>query len=179
MAGNHAIVNTTKICAWDVDALNLCGIAEVDLDNGALVTLSNITKDTVSGAIEGYQYAVAPATASSKGVWVVDTPEVGATLEDAYLADPRYFYNKAGKPMSLRYLMPMVDCIEVDARCFASGVLPTNAAIGQFVGTAASGKLGAPQSSAPASAYFRVEGLHTIDVGQELVPTVVLRCMDN
>ena len=122
---NHGYVSTTSCECWDIDALNRAGVyTTADLDNGVMVTCSSIAK-TDANVITGYEFAVTPATASSTHCWIVNTPEVGSTLEMQTYADPRYFYNEKGKPMSIKYLKPHVDCIEVDKNTFASGALPT------------------------------------------------------
>ena len=176
MAKNHGIVNTTSMSCWDVDALNICGVASTDMDNGTLVTLKNITKDT-TGNITGYQYTVEAATANATDVWIVATPEVGYDLDMQIHDDIRYFYNVAGKPMSVKGLIPGIDCVELDAVAFG-GTLPTNTNIGQYYPIAASGKLGTASSTKPTTgAYFRLEGLHTITCGSDEVPTAVMRCM--
>ena len=177
---NHAIVNTTNMMCWDVDALNMVGVyATADIDNGTLVTLTKIAK-TDAGDITGYQYEVAPAAANSVNVWLVATPEVGKTLDMHIHDDTRYFYNKAGLPMDIKALVAGFDCVEVDALAFVGGTLPTTAQVGQYCGVGANGKFAAPTASAPAAgAYFRVEGLHTITCGADEVKTAVLRCMKN
>lgn len=176
MAKNHGVVNTTSMSCINVDALNICGIAESDMDNGTLVTLKNITKDT-TGNITGYQYTVEAAAANATDVWIVATPEVGYDLDMQIHDDIRYFYNVAGKPMSVKGLIPGIDCVELDAVAFG-GTLPTNTNIGQYYPIAASGKLGTASATKPtAGAYFRLEGLHTITCGSDEVPTAVVRCM--
>lgn len=176
----HGIVNTTAMFCTNIDALNMTGIyATADLDNGTLVTLTKIAK-TDAGDITGYQYEVAPAAANSVNVWLVATPEVGKTLEMQIHDDIREFYNVAGKPMDIKGIVAGFDCIEVDAMAFVGGTLPTTAQVGQYCGVAANGKFATPAASAPAAgAYFRVEGLHEIECGADVVKTTVLRCMKN
>lgn len=181
MANTHALFVSTKMSAWDVDAFNLTGVySTADLDNGILVTLGDINKDSTSGVIQGYEYAVAPASANAAHVWVVESPEVGYDVEGQVYDDPRYFYNPAGKPMSLKWVNPLTDCIEIDAVNFSDSTLPTASDIGKYVAVAAGGKYAAADSDAPDSgAYFRIEGLHTVTIGSDEVDTVVLRCMSN
>lgn len=181
MPNTHAIANGTSCAYWDVDSLNMAGICETaDLDNGALVTLVKMNTDATTGAVKGYEYTVTPAEAGAANVYFVDSPEVGYSLETQIHDDPRYFYNEKGKPMSIKALLPGVDCIEITAPVFEGGTLPTVANIGQFVAPAAGGKYAAPIAEAPTSgAYFRVEGLTTITCGADEVPAVILRCMVN
>lgn len=181
MPNYHGIVNTTHMACWDIDSLNMAGVyATADLDNGTLVTLKNIAKVDDTGVITGYEYIVEPAAANATNVWLVATPEVGYSLDVQIHDDIRYFYNEAGKPMSIKGILTGgVDCIEVDAKAFTDGNLPVVANIGQLCGVAANGKFAAPAASVATGAAFRVEGFHTITCGADEVPTVVLRCMRN
>lgn len=178
MANNHGFVNTTHCTCWNVDAYKRVGIAQSDIDNGVFVTIGAIAADSNEN-IEGYQFAVTPATAASTGVWLVRTPEVGTTLEMAMLSDPRHFYNVKGRPMSLCYLVAGVDCIEVDANCFADAEdLPT--LTNPIVPLTTGGKLGTPTNSAPSTgAYLTYLGTKTTEIGAELVPTYVLQMSRN
>lgn len=174
----HGYINTTKMCAENVDAMNCAGIYTAgDVDNGTLVVLSSMN-NTAQGQIAGYEYTVTLAAANQAGdVWVVASPEVGTTVEQQILADPRLFYNAAGKPMSLKYLVDGVDCIEVTAECFSNGTLP-DYTTNKFATIAANGKYTAAAAAPTGTAnvgYFSVEGLHTTTIGMEEVPTVVLR----
>lgn len=179
MSMTHAILNSTSLSAMNIDALCIAGVATVDLDNGQLVTLKNINR-TTDGTIAGYEYNVEPATADADNVWLVESPEVGTTLEMQIHDDPRYFYNPAGVTLSLRGLVGGVDCFEVTKEVFTSDNLPTSAQLGQYVSPDVNGKYGDPAAEVPnTGAYFRVEGLTTIACGMEEVPAVVLRCMAN
>ena len=177
MANNHGFVNTTHCACWDVDSYKRVGIAQVDIDNGVFVTIGDIAN--TAEAIEGYQFAVTPATATSTGVWLCRTPEVGTSLDMVMYNDPRHFYNEAGRPISLCYLVAGVDCIEVDANCFADpDTMPT--ATNKYVPLTTGGKLGTPVAQAPATgAYLEYLGKKTVDVGAELVETVVLQMARN
>ena len=179
MANNvHGYVSTMRASCENVDAFNRVGIYSTgDLDNGVFVTLTGINKGSSGNAVKGFEYNVAPASATSYGVWLVATPEVGTTLEQQMMSDPRYFYNAKGRPMSLKFLNPKTDIIEVDANCFASKALPTTegyATIGE------GGKLVAA-SAAPAAGktYFSVVGFNTVAVGMEQMKTVLLQCEAN
>ena len=178
MANNvHGYVSTMRASCENVDAFNRVGIYSTgDLDNGVFVTLTGINKGN-DKMVKGFEYTVAPASATSYGVWMVNTPEVGTTLEQQMLSDPRYFYNAKGRPMSLKFLNPKTDIIEVDANCFASKALPTNegyATIGE------GGKLVAAGSAPSAGkTYFSVVGFNTVAVGMEQMKTVLLQCEAN
>ena len=178
MANTHAYVSTTRCACENVDAFNRVGIYSTgDLDNGVFVTLTGINKGSADKVVKGFEYTVAPATADSYGVWLVATPEVGTTLEQQMMSDPRYFYNVKGRPMSLKFLNPKTDIIEVDANCFASKALPTTegyATIGE------GGKLVAAGSAPSAGkTYFSVVGFNTVAVGMEQMKTVLLQCEAN
>lgn len=175
----HGYINTINATCWDVDAYNMAGVyADGDMDNGVMVTLSKMNQD-VQNVAGGFEYEVEPATVNSLGVWVVASPEVGSTIMQQELSDPRQFYNEAGRTMSIKYLMPKVDCIEVTAECFTDTQLPTAAK--KYVVIGAGGKLTA-QAGDPAGgqgAYFTLEALHNVTIGMEEVPSAILRCARN
>ena len=175
MANNHGYCSLIRATAWDVDSNKLVGIATTDMDNGTFVTLTSMNVDTNKN-INGFEYKVTAATA----VWVVRTPEAGTDMLEVQLYDdPRYFYNKAGKPMSLAYMNPHVDHIEVDKNCFTTALDPDTVTGATVVGLDANGKLKALTNAPASGAYFTIVGKHSIAVGQELVPTWVLRCERN
>ena len=123
MANTHSFINTTRCVCWDVDAFNACGIGATDFDNGQFVTRGAMALKAPTG---GYEFAVAAPGANATNLWVIDTPEVGSTVEMQIFDDPRYFYNPAGQPMSIKYLRPEVDFIEVPASAFAAGSTPVD-----------------------------------------------------
>ena len=179
MANNvHGYVSTMRASCENVDAFNRVGIYSTgDLDNGVFVTLTGINKGSSDKVVKGFEYTVAPATDASSGVWLVATPEVGTTLEQQMMSDPRYFYNAKGRPMSLKFLNPKTDIIEVNAGAFASGNLPTTEGYAT-IGTG--GKLVASASAADAGkTYFSVVGFNTVAVGMEQMKTVLLQCEAN
>ena len=179
MANNvHGYVSTMRCTCENVDAFNRVGIYSTgDLDNGVFVTLTGINKGSSDKVVKGFEYTVAPASDASSGVWLVATPEVGTTLEQQMMSDPRYFYNAKGRPMSLKFLNPKTDIIEVDANCFASKALPTTEG---YVTIGTNGKLVAA-SAAPGAGktYFSVVGFNTVAVGMEQMKTVLLQCEAN
>ena len=179
MANTHSYVSTMRCACENVDAFNRVGIYSTgDLDNGVFVTLTGINKGSSDKVVKGFEYTVAPASSTSYGVWLVATPEVGTTLEQQMMSDPRYFYNVQGRPMSLKFLNPKTDIIEVDANCFASKTLPNTEG---YVTIGANGKLVA-SASAPeggGKTYFSVVGFNTVAVGMEQMKTVLLQCEAN
>ena len=179
MANNHGYCSLIRATAWDVDSNKLVGIATTDMDNGTFVVLGNMNVDSQKN-INGFEYNVTPATATSTSVWVVRTPEAGTDMLEVQLYDdPRYFYNKAGKPMSLAYMNPHVDHIEVDKNCFTANFDPATVSGATMAQLDTNGKLKAVSAAPASGAYFTIVGKHSIAVGQELVPTWVLRCERN
>ena len=179
MANNvHGYVSTMRCTCENVDAFNRVGIYSTgDLDNGVFVTLTGINKGSSDKVVKGFEYTVAPASDASSGVWLVNTPEVGTTLEQQMMSDPRYFYNAKGRPMSLKFLNPKTDIIEVDANCFASKALPTTEG---YVTIGTNGKLVAAAAAPGAGkTYFSVVGFNTVAVGMEQMKTVLLQCEAN
>ena len=107
---------------------------------------------------------------------MVATPEVGTTPEQQMMSDPRYFYNAAGRPLSLKRLNPKTDIIEVDANCFVSGALPTTETV---VGIGAGGKLTASSQAITGKPSFSVVGFNNVAVGGGVMRTVLLQCEAN
>lgn len=167
MANTHAVVNLTSAAAWDVDSLNLVGIcAGADIDNGNFVTLGDMNVDATSKVVGGYEFAVTSATTTSAD-YIVATPVVGSDIEMQIHSDPRYFYNKAGQPMSVKRLL-IGDCIEVTAAAFSTA--PT-------VGASTHAKVTAGKLVAQANdtgAQFKILGVVNLDIGQDIVPAYVL-----
>ena len=176
MANTHSFINTTRCVCWDVDAFNACGIGAVDFDNGQFVTRGAMALKDATG---GYEFAVAAPGANATNLWVIDTPEVGSTFEMQGFDDPRYFYNPAGQPMSIKYLRPEVDFIEVPASAFATGSTPVEQPTYTFASVNTNGRLVIAQQAPAQGTYFTIAAKHTIDIGQEIVPTWILKCERN
>lgn len=179
MANNHGYVSTMRAACVDVDSYNRVGIYSAgDIDNGVFVTLGAIAK-TAEGTVTEFNYAVTPATADTTGsVWLVNTPEVGSNIEMQMMSDPRYFYNESGRPLSLKYLNPKTDIIEVDANCFGNSTLPTTAQ--GYVTIGANGKLVAASAAATGGKpYFSVIGFNEVAVGMGVMKTALLQCEAN
>ena len=175
---NHGYISTMRCACVDVDAYNRVGVyTNGALDNGVFVTLTSINKDSQK-MVQGFEYTVTPASNASYGCWVVATPEVGSTIEMQMMSDPRYFYNEAGRPLSLKYLNPKTDIIEVDANCFANATLPTDE---NFVTIGTGGKLVADVYAPEGGnkTYFAVVGFNNVAVGMGTMKTVLLQCVDN
>lgn len=168
---NHLFVNTMKCVCWDVDAYNCAGVGEVDIDNGTLVTRGDIgLAQTPAG---GFEFAVSLPAANADHLWIVDTPEVGANIEMQMMDDPRYFYNKAGQPMSLRYLVPEVDFIEIPQTAIADGE------VAKYATVTTSGLYQVANSAPQSGTYFLIVAEHSITIGLEVVPTFILQVKAN
>ena len=176
MANTHSFINTTRCVCWDVDAFNACGIGEVDFDNGQFVVRDGMALNAADG---GYEFAVAAPRANATNLWVIDTPEVGSTAEMQLFDDPRYFYNPAGQPMSIKYLRPEVDFIEVPASAFATGSTPVDQPLYAFASVNTNGRLVIANEAPAQGTYFTMVAKHTIDIGQEIIPTSILKCERN
>lgn len=177
MPNNHTVVNTMHCTCWDVDAYKSVGIANSDMDNGTFVTLGDIANS--NNAITGFQFNVTAPAENAVNLWMVRTPEPNGTLESQVYSDPRYFYNVANRPMSLCYMNPGVDVIEITAEGFASGSAPTDQPTYKFASVNTNGKLVIAQTAPEQGTYFALLGTHTIDVGQTLLTSYVLKCMRN
>lgn len=172
MANTHSFVIRT-LEDWQDDSINCAGVAEVDLDNGQFVTRGKLGLTTGGG----YEFACALPAANATDLWLVETPPVGDTLDEQIHDDPRYFYNKAGKAFSIKGMRKNFSFIEVPATAFAGGTAPADTDLFASVNT--DGRL-VPAASAPASGtYFSIEAQHSVEIGMEVVPTWILKCVNN
>lgn len=159
MAKNHIVCVGTHAAFWDVDSLNLVGIATTDIDNGTFLTLGNM-----SPAGDGaYEFVV---TAGVNAELIAITPPQGYNVDAQVYDDPRYFTNVAGKPISVKRLIKG-DCIELSEGAFT--VAPST---NKYAKVVAGGKLTA--QAADTGADFRILGTRTMDIGGEFIPTYVL-----
>lgn len=159
MAKNHTVFNGTHAAYWDVDSLNLVGIAAADIDNGTFLNLGAMSPNS-DGA---YEFTV---TAGANPELVAGTPPQGYNVDAQVYDDPRYFTNEAGKPISVKRLLKG-DCIEVSAGAFTAE--PTTET---YANVQTTGKLTA--TSTAANAHFQILGARTMDIGGEFVKTWVL-----
>lgn len=159
MAKNHIILNGTHCAYWDVDSLNLVGIAATDIDNGIFLTLG-----AMSPAGDGaYEFTV---QAGGNADLIAGTPPQGYNVDAQVYDDPRYFTNKAGKPISVKRLIKG-DCIELSEGAFTAA--PTT---NKYAKVVTSGKLTAQANDTGAD--FQIIGARTMDIGGEFIPTYVL-----
>lgn len=170
----HGWVSTMSCACMNIDAQKICGIADTDIDNGTFVALGDMAlNDDVPG---GFEYHVDVATGGNNSVWLVRTPEVGDDIDMQMSNDPRKFYNKAGKPMSLCYMNVGYDHIEMTAEAFEGGELPE---VEDLLVIGDNGKLEVSEDVDDALVIFYVVALHQISIGAESVPTAILRCEKN
>ena len=155
----HTIFNGTHCAYWDVDSYNLVGIANADIDNGTFLTLGDMKLKDATG---GYEFTV---SAGKNADLIAGTPEVGYGLEAQIYADPRYFTNKAGKPISVKRLVKG-DSIEITVDGFTA-----DPATSTYAKVDANGKL---TGSTTASDPFKILATHNMDVGSEIVKTWIL-----
>lgn len=178
MSNTHGYVSTTSCECWNIDALNRAAVyAAGDLDNGVMVVCGKPNRDSSTQMLKGYEFPVTLPTANATHLWIVNTPEVGDTFDMQLMADPRHFYNEAGKPMSIKYLKPVVDCIEADANCFANSTLPTTSQ--GFVTVNTDGKFVAANSAPDNGTYFSVLAFKENAVGKDAMKVVILQCERN
>ena len=165
-----------KCACMNIDALNACGVyAAGPLDNGVAVKLVKMVQDGTKTA-QGFEFEVKPASASDLGVWVVNTPEAGGkNIEVQLFNDPRYFYNEAGAPMSIKKLVAGVDYLEMDKNCFTDGTIPDGTASKDFATIGAGGKWTTAAEAPVSGGYLEFVAKHTVAVGSEIVPTVIMR----
>lgn len=184
MPNTHAVVNLMHCAAWDVDAYNISGVCKTAVDNSTLLSVGNITTNAASnapsGAVTDFMYNVSVPQANATGLWIAKTPVPGTfTGLDAHVySDPRYFYNEAGQPISLAYLVPGVDVIEVTAEAFQSGNAPSDQPSYTYATVNTSGKL-VIANAAGNGTTFALLGTHYIDCGQDIVTSYVLKCIKN
>ncbi len=168
---NYGYVNTMRCMGTDVDALLATGVnTTTAIQNGFFVTLGDY--QNTNGAVTEFVYDVTLAAASTKGNYVVRTPEVGTDILTQVYADPRMFINKAGQPMQLVYMIPGVDIIEVTAE-----TLDQPAAKGDFY-TLVGGQLTKGTQTTDATC-FECLGTHTIEFGTEEATTYLMKCVAN
>ena len=159
MAKNHIVFNGTHAAFWDVDSLNLCGIATTDIDNGTFLTLGDMSPKS-DGA---YEFTV---QAGVNADLIAGTPSQGYNVDAQVYDDPRYFTNVAGKPISVKRLIKG-DCIELSEGAFTAAP-----AANKYAKVVAGGKLTAQATDTGAD--FKIVGVRTMDIGGEFIPTYVL-----
>lgn len=172
MANNHSFVIRT-LDDWQNDAINCAGIATVDLDNGQFVVRGALKLKDSTG---GYEFACSLPTANATDLWLVETPAVGTTVEQQEMSDPRYFYNPKGRPISIKGLTAGRTFIEVPVSAFSTAPTDGTSTVAS-VGT--DGKLAAASSAPASGTYFTIEGIHSVEIGNEAVKTYILKCARN
>lgn len=156
----HTVVNSMHCAFTNIDAYNLVGIATTDIDNGTFLTLGDMN---LKGANGGFEFAVSAATADSDLIAI--TPEVGYDLVSQIYDDPRYFTNKAGKPISVKRVVKG-DVIQFTADAFTADVGTST-----YAKVSATGKLTGTTTSSDA---WKIICKHNIDIGGESVDAWIL-----
>lgn len=159
MVKNHIVCVGTHAAFWDVDSLNLVGIAAADIDNGTFLSLGDM-----SPAGDGaYEFTV---QADVNADLIAITPSQGYNVDAQVYDDPRYFTNVAGKPISVKRLIKG-DCIELSEGAFTAA--PST---DKYAKVVTNGKLTAQANDTGAD--FQILGARTMDIGGEFIPTYVL-----
>ena len=156
----HTVVNSMHCAFTNIDAYNLVGIATSDIDNGTFLTLSDMKLKDAEG---GFEFGVSAASADSDLIAI--TPEVGYDLVSQIYDDPRYFTNKAGKPISVKRVVKG-DVIEITIDGFTADPSTNGYA---KVGTG--GKLTATATTSDA---WKILAESHIDIGGESVKSYIL-----
>jgi hypothetical protein len=172
MANTHSFVIRT-LEDWQDDSINCAGVAAVDLDNGQFVTRGALGLTSAGG----YEFTCSKPAANATALWLVETPPVGDTLDEQIHDDPRYFYNKAGKAFSIKGMRPEFSFIEVPDSAFSTA--PTAATPESYAKVDTNGRLVATNSAPDAGTYFSIEAKHSVEIGMEVVPTWILKCVRN
>lgn len=159
MAKTHTVFNGTHASFWDVDALNLVGIATTEIDNGMFLRLGSMSQNA-DGA---YEFDV--TADATNGEYIAGTPAQGYGVDAQVYTDPRYFTNESGKPISVKHLVKG-DCIEITQMSDIDLTANQYANVNE-------GKLVA--AGANENPVFKVlSTTSTMDIGGELVPTWIL-----
>ena len=164
MANTHNVFIGMSCAFMNVDAYNLVGIAEADIDNGLFLTLG-----AMSPAGDGaYEFTV---EAGANADLIAGTAPQGYDVPAQVKDDPRYFTNKAGKPIGVKRLVKG-DVIEVTIGSFTADPNPTT---NKYAKVGEGGKLTAQVAAADAN--FQILGSERIDIGGEFVTGYILMKM--
>lgn len=159
MANTHNVFIGMSCAFMNVDAYNLVGIADADIDNGLFLTLG-----AMSPAGDGaYEFTV---TAGANADLIAGTAPQGYDIAAQVYDDPRYFTNVAGKPIGVKRLVKG-DVIQVTAGSFTAG--PTT---NKYAKVGEGGKLTA--QAAATNADYQILGSEPIDIGGEAVTGYIL-----
>lgn len=110
----YNVLNKKATASFNIDSYNRRAVAEKDLENGAVFTLT--TYSTTDG--EGEVWTAGATTATSKGLWMAASPEVVIVKDEmgneykGLTQDPRAFVNIAGRVIDAFYLN-MGDIVEM------------------------------------------------------------------
>lgn len=159
MTNTHNVFIGMSCAFMNVDAYNLVGIAEADIDNGLFLTMGDM-----SPAKDGaYEFTV---SAGANADLIAGTAPQGYDIAAQVYDDPRYFTNKAGKPIGVKRLVKG-DVIQVTIGSFTAD--PTT---NKYAKVGEGGKLTAQSTNA--SADFQILGSEPIDIGGGAVTGYIL-----
>lgn len=159
MANTHNVFIGMSCAFMNVDAYNLVGIASADIDNGLFLTLG-----AMSPANDGaYEFTV---KAGANADLIAGTAPQGYDIAAQVYDDPRYFTNKAGKPIGVKRLVKG-DVIQVTIGSFTA-----DPATNKYAKVGEDGKLIAQPPAS--SADFQILGSEPIDIGGEAVTGYIL-----
>lgn len=164
----YAVINTMALAATNVDAYNLVGYYQEDIENGCAVFPQEMRNEDF-----GYHVVLANPEETGTEIYVIATPEVGYG-EDAYHVDPRRFINRAERPLSLKRF-GVGEHIELSEDGFVNGGMDTYT--GQFITVDPdTGKFGVEVDDfATAIVAFQVVKSTSMTIGNDAVRGYIIR----
>lgn len=161
MANTHNVFIGMSCAFMNVDAYNLVGIADADIDNGLFLTMGDMSP-AGNGA---YEFTV---TAGANADLIAGTAPQGYDIAAQVYDDPRYFTNVAGKPIGVKRLVKG-DVIQVTAGSFtAAPTISTD----KYAKVGVGGKL--TGQAVNTDADYQILGTEPIDIGGEAVTGYIL-----
>ena len=159
MANTHNVFIGMSCAFMNVDAYNLVGIADAEIDNGLFLTLGAMSPNN-DGA---YEFTV---SAGVNADLIAGTAPQGYDIPAQVYDDPRYFTNKAGKPIGVKRLVKG-DVIKLTAGSFTAAPVDN-----KYAKVVAGGKLTAQATDAGAD--YQILGTEPFDIGNEAVTGYIL-----
>ena len=159
MANTHNVFIGMSCAFMNVDAYNLVGIADTEIDNGLFLTMGDM-----SPAQDGaYEFTV---SAGANADLIAGTAPQGYDIAAQVYDDPRYFTNVAGKPIGVKRL------VKGDVIQLTVGSFTAPPADNKFAKVGVGGKLTAQNTNAAAD--YQILGSEPIDIGGEAVTGYIL-----
>lgn len=178
----YAIVNAMRAESMDSDAKVYAGFVGTQdqsthaftgaaCENGVICTMGKMAKFCQDSTMVKYGYARIFSKAAAEthaGLYIIDTPEVGYSIEMQMSNDPRKFTNEANRPVTARKIC-IGDEFQLSIDAF------TNAAsTGSYVEVGANGKLTFAAASG-ANTVGEVLGAEKMFVGSDMVEAYIVR----